>query len=62
MKKLGLSILPALFSSLALFGSQASATTVYDVSDAAGGLVYEGSITTDGNTGVLSAGDIQDWH
>jgi hypothetical protein len=45
-----------------LFGvTSATANTIYNVSDTTGTLTVSGTITTDGNTGLLVAGDILNW-
>jgi PEP-CTERM motif len=64
MKKFGLSILPALLlgAVMAATASQAGASPItYNVTDTAGSLSYTGTITTDGNTGILGKADISSW-
>jgi hypothetical protein len=65
MEKFGLSILPALLlgAVMAATASQAGASPItYNVTDTAGSLSYTGTITTDGNTGILGKADILDWN
>jgi hypothetical protein len=56
MKLLGL------VACMALLGTSQAGATTYTVNDGTASLGVTGTITTDGNIGVLSASDITDWN
>jgi hypothetical protein len=51
-----------LVACMALLGVPPAAATTYSVSDNVGSITITGSITTDGNTGLLDLGDIKSWN
>jgi hypothetical protein len=50
-----------LVACMALLGVPSASATTYSVSDNVGSIAITGSITTDGNTGLLALGDITSW-